>query len=104
LAHDHSEVVLFYGAYALIDGVLAIYRDHRCRVTATLMAGYRRPDRHCRKPLDVHDARSHTIVLLHFIAVWAIATGVFQIIGAIKLRKEIDNEWLLIVGNSSGLR
>ena len=37
------------------------------------------------------------VVLLLFIAGWAIATGVFQIIGAIKLRKEIDNEWLLIL-------
>jgi hypothetical protein len=36
------------------------------------------------------------IVLLFFIAGWAIASGVFQIIGAVKLRKEIDNEWLLI--------
>lgn len=35
-------------------------------------------------------------MLLLFIAVWAIATGVMQIVGAIKLRKEIDNEWLLI--------
>src|SRR5260370_6338846 len=32
------------------------------------------------------------LVLLFFIAGWAIATGVFQIIGAIQLRKEIDNE------------
>ena len=32
---------------------------------------------------------------LLFIAGWAIAMGVFQIIGAIRLRKEIDNEWTL---------
>ncbi len=42
--------------------------------------------------------RSSALVLLFFLAGWAIATGVFQIIGAIQLRKEIDNEWLLILG------
>src|SRR3546814_4877120 len=31
------------------------------------------------------------IVLLLFIAAWAITTGVMQIIGAIRMRKEIDN-------------
>ena len=33
-----------------------------------------------------------------FIASWAIVLGVFQIIGAIRLRKEIDNEWMLVLG------
>ncbi len=36
------------------------------------------------------------IILLIFIAAWAISTGVMQIAGAVALRKEIDDEWLLI--------
>jgi uncharacterized membrane protein HdeD (DUF308 family) len=40
------------------------------------------------------------IVLQVFIAGWAVAIGVFQIIGAIQLRKEIRDEWLLIAGGA----
>ena len=36
------------------------------------------------------------ILMLYFIAAWAIAIGVIEILIASKLRKEISNEWLLI--------
>ncbi|WHI51558.1 DUF308 domain-containing protein [Microbulbifer sp. MLAF003] len=36
------------------------------------------------------------LVLVIFIGAWALVRGIFEIVGAIRLRKEIDNEWLLI--------
>jgi uncharacterized membrane protein HdeD (DUF308 family) len=37
------------------------------------------------------------LVLLSFIAAWSIITGVFEIATAVRLRKAIENEWLMIL-------
>jgi uncharacterized membrane protein HdeD (DUF308 family) len=90
-------LVLLYGAYALVDGVLAIVAAITGDAPAPrwwlaivgllgILVGI----------LTFVWPGITAVVLLLFIAGWAIATGILQIVGAIRLRKEIDNEWLLI--------
>jgi uncharacterized membrane protein HdeD (DUF308 family) len=92
-------LILFYGAFALVDGVLAIIAaitggapGPRWWLAIVGLLGI------AAGLLTFLMPGLSALVLLFFIAGWAIATGVFQIIGAIQLRKEIDNEWLLILG------
>jgi uncharacterized membrane protein HdeD (DUF308 family) len=92
-------LVLFYGAFVLIDGVLAL---------ANAIMGGNMGSRWWLALIGVAGIAAGAftfmwpgvtaLVLLLFIAIWAIVLGVFQIIGAIRLRKEIDNEWMLVLG------
>jgi uncharacterized membrane protein HdeD (DUF308 family) len=92
-------LVLLYGAFALVDGILAVIAAIKGGAAAPrwwlalvgiagIIAG----------ALTFVWPGITALVLLFFIAGWAIAIGVFEIVGAIRLRKEIDNEWLLIAG------
>jgi uncharacterized membrane protein HdeD (DUF308 family) len=96
-------LTLFFGAYALTDGIFALTvaykkREGRKPVWPLVVIGglgiaagivtFLWPD-------------MTALALLMFIAVWALFIGIFQIAAAIRLRKEIENEWLL--GLSGGL-
>src|SRR5262249_13320305 len=90
-----AALVLLFGAYALLDGVAALV--HAVAGGAGM-----------RWPLALEGlvgvlAGIATLVwpgitalaLLYLIAVWAIVTGVLEVVSAIRLRQVIDNEWLL---------
>ncbi|MFT3731933.1 MAG: HdeD family acid-resistance protein [Hyphomicrobium sp.] len=90
-------LVIFYGVFALFDGGLAI--------GAAIMGDTPAP-RWWLALVGILGIGAGAVtlawpgitglLLLFFIAGWAIAAGVFDIVGAIRLRKEIDDEWLLI--------
>jgi uncharacterized membrane protein HdeD (DUF308 family) len=90
-------LTLFFGAYAFLDGVFALIaaykgREGRKAVWPLVLVGV--------LGVAVGIAtflwpEMTALALLMFIAVWALFVGIFQIAVAIRLRKEIENEWLL---------
>jgi uncharacterized membrane protein HdeD (DUF308 family) len=92
-------LVLLYGAFALADGIASLIiaikgEQLTSRWWLAIIGGLGV----AAGILTLYWPGLTALVLLWFIAIWAIATGITQIIGGIKLRKEIDNEWLPIVG------
>ncbi len=92
-------LVLVFGAYAVAYGVITIF---------TAVAN-RHGERHW-VALLVNGVLSilfgvltfavpgvTALVLLYLIAAWAIVTGIFEIAAAVRLRKVITGEWMLIL-------
>ncbi|HEV2547182.1 MAG TPA: HdeD family acid-resistance protein [Stellaceae bacterium] len=94
-----AALVLLFGAYSMADGVLCLWtaitgpKGHEYWWLLLLQGlvgigiGF----------LTFFAPGITALALLFYIAIWAIATGVLEIAAAIRLRKEIDNEWLLLV-------
>jgi uncharacterized membrane protein HdeD (DUF308 family) len=93
-------LVLVFGAYALVDGIFAViagiaargYFDRWWAVLLEGLAGI------LIGVLTFFWPNITALVLLYFIAAWALITGIFEIVTAIQLRRVITNEWMYILG------
>jgi uncharacterized membrane protein HdeD (DUF308 family) len=94
-----AAIVLLFGAYAIIDGILTIVAavralEHHERWGGLLLEGI--VDIIAGIIAFVWPAAT-ALALLFLVAFWAIVTGVLEIIAAIRLRKDVKGEWLLIL-------
>ena len=97
-----ATLVILFGAYALVNGIF------------TLSTAFREPGGTPGKGtmvllgllgvaagvLTFFYPGITALTLLVVIAWWAIVTGVFEIAAAVKLRKQLSNEWLLILSGA----
>jgi len=90
-------LILLYGAYVLVEGVLEVAwaligRQAGAFPWGVLLAGL------AGVAVGIVTFVSPgltALALLYLIAAWAIIRGVFEIVAAIHLRRELENEWLL---------
>lgn len=99
-------MVMFFGVYALIDGVLGVVIAINGRRThqdwwlmliwgmVSILAGI----------MTFFVPGITWLVLITFIAIWLLVSGILQIIVAIRLRKSISGEgWMIVAGMLSVL-
>jgi uncharacterized membrane protein HdeD (DUF308 family) len=92
-------LVILYGAFALIDGVLALAASFTSRsdtvprwwLVLTGILGI------AAGLIAMLWPGITALVLIMFIGAWAIVRGVLEIAAAIQLRKQIEGEWLLVL-------
>jgi uncharacterized membrane protein HdeD (DUF308 family) len=93
-------LVLLFGAFALVDGILAIAtgiasHGHFERWWAVLLEGLAGI---LIGIMTFFWPAMTALALLYFIAAWAVITGIFEIVAAIEFRHVIPGEWAMIVG------
>jgi uncharacterized membrane protein HdeD (DUF308 family) len=91
-------LVVLFGTYAVVDGVLAILsaiRSNGAHLWALLVKGI----------VDIVAGVAAitwpgltALLLVYLIAVWAIGSGLLEIWSAIRLRRVINDEWAWIIG------
>ncbi len=90
-------MVLVFGIYAFGEGMLLLYMSFNRRNTdwwVTLLQGLVGVGAGI---VTFAWPAITAVTLLVIIALWALVTGILEIVGAIRLRKEIRGEWLLVL-------
>jgi uncharacterized membrane protein HdeD (DUF308 family) len=93
-----AALTILFGAFVLVDGIGSVVSaiggresEHRWLLLLAGLAGIG------VGLLTFVSPGVTALVLLFYIAVWAIATGLLEIVAAIRLRKEIEGEFLLVL-------
>jgi len=99
-ASAFAAIVLMFGAYAFADGVFALIALFRggakdrfwvLVLEAAVGIGI--------GVLTVVRPAATALALLYYVGIWAILTGILEVVAAIRLRKEITGEfWLALAG------
>jgi uncharacterized membrane protein HdeD (DUF308 family) len=95
-------LVALFGAYALVDGIItlgtAIFggreRGRRGWLAVEGVAGI------LAGVITFAWPEVSALALLWIIAAWALVTGVLEIVAAVRLRREIEGEWLLAISGA----
>jgi uncharacterized membrane protein HdeD (DUF308 family) len=89
-----AALILLWGAYALVDGIFEVIAGVRGKWWGLVFLGILGI---AAGVLTFMWPGITAIALLWVIAVWAIVIGIMQISAAIRLRKEVEGEWLWIL-------
>ena len=95
-----AALVLLFGAYAFVDGVFALIalfrgagKDRFWMLVLEAVVGIG------VGILTIAHPPLVALALLYYVGIWAILTGIFELVAAIRLRKEITGEfWLGLAG------
>ena len=93
-------LIVFFGAYVLVDGITQILMAFRKKLWWYVLSGLVGV---VAGLLTFLWPGITGLVLLLFIGFWALMKGILEIVEAIQLRKEIEGEWLMILSGLASI-
>ena len=95
-----ARLVLLFGLYALVHGILSVAaRDRQPRSARLRADGDRGHPRTLGRRMTLSTSLPAPMAFVFLVWLWAIATGILRIVEAIRLRKDIPGDiWLALSG------